>query len=237
MKASPRLAGFVRLDYLPFVKYQVYEKWKPDRVKVLFVAESPPWKGNVYFYNENDEGRRPGGLSSNLFRLLGIEGESKSEKLSEFRRRGFFLVDTIKCIFRKDKGPMPKKLIQFSAREILSREIGSLNPKLILTLGSTALHGLKNIDRFSKALAGFQSVTQACGQSVDIGGVKVVVSVFPNDRNKQYQKRISRAFRQFVLNDVKGPSENPSCPKRAPSSLVRWTHRLLCSQGGEAIRL
>jgi hypothetical protein len=44
-------------DEKPFVTFQIEEKWKPQQVKVLFIAESPPWHG--YFYDKKS--------SNNLF--------------------------------------------------------------------------------------------------------------------------------------------------------------------------
>ena len=150
VQRNPEYEKLLVAGYLPFERFNVYERWKPDSIDVLFIAESPPWSESVYFYNEHSQG----GLSESVFNHLGIQGKSKSHKLQEFKRRNFFLIDTIKCVFRKDvRSSIPERLIIFSAREILQQEIESLNPKTILCLGATALAGLNHIERFSTPLS------------------------------------------------------------------------------------
>jgi hypothetical protein len=196
-KINPKYGRGIVLDFLPFERYKVYEYWKPDPVKVLFLAESPSWhkesNGELrYFYNPNSE---PKGLSKTIPEYLGIDGTTKREMLEEFRRRHFFLIDTVKCIFdKKVEKPIPLELVEFSGREILQQEIEDLNPKSILALGRTALEGLRAISKFSPALSKFDSVVEACGKSVMVGNTKIVISLFPNDRNRRYQKKIKSAF-------------------------------------------
>ena len=198
VQLNPEFEKLLLPDNIPFERFKVYERWKPDTVEVLLIAESPPWKESVYFYNEHSHG----GLSESIFNHLGIRGESKSEKLREFRRRRLFLVDTIKCVYRKNARPsIPKKLIMFSAQEILQQEIENLNPQTILCLGATALAGLKHTERFSNPLSGVSSVLQTCGKSVKIGEVRIIISVFPNDRNRPHEKAIRSAFAQISTQD------------------------------------
>ena len=194
VQRNPECEKLLATDHLPFERFKVYERWKPDSVHVLFIAESPPWSKSMYFYNEHSQG----GLSESVFDHLGIQGESKSHKLQEFKRRNFLLIDTIKCIFRKDvRSSIPEKLIIFSAREILQQEIESLNPQTILCLGATALAGLKHTEGFSNPLSGFDSAVRACGQSVKAGNVRIIISVFPNDRNRPHENKIRSAFAQI----------------------------------------
>jgi hypothetical protein len=183
------------LDFLPFARYRVYDRWKPDKVRVLFLAESPPWEDSMYFYNEE----REGGLSRTLFRYLGIDGATNSQKLLKFKNRGLFLIDTLKCIFRKDvRKKIPDKLIRFSAREILEDEIETLKPSLICILGKTALRGLQHTNGFSKGLSTYDSITGACGKSVMAGNMKIVLCVFPNARNRKYEETIRSAIQKLV---------------------------------------
>src|SRR2546428_5577239 len=184
----------IMLDYLPFARYRVYDRWKPTRVKVLFLAESPPWDESMYFYNEKQEG----GLSRTLFHYLGIDKVTKREKLLEFKKRGLFLIDTLKCVFRKNlRKKIPNKLIRFSAQEILGEEIETLKPSSICVLGETALRGLKYTNRFSQGLSTYDLITDACGKSVIAGNLKVVLSVFPNARNRQFEGMIRLAIRKI----------------------------------------
>ncbi len=194
VRTDQRYRAAIVLDYLPLERYHVYDCWKPDRVKVLFLAESPPWDESIYFYNE----KREGGLSRTLFHYLGIEGATKSEKLLEFKRRGLFLIDTLKCIFRKNvRKKIPDKLIRFSAQEILEDEIETLKPSLICVLGETALMGLKYTNRFSQWLSTYESITDVCGKTVIAGDTKVVISVFPNARNRRYEETIRLAIQEI----------------------------------------
>ena len=179
---------------LPFDRFKVYQLWKPRRIKVLVIAESPPWNDTVYFYNEN----REGGLGQTIFQLLRIEGDSKREQLEEFRRRNYFLIDTVKCVFKKNaKRSIPKALIKYSAQEILQEEIANLHPQCILILGSTALTALKTIPKFSTALSKYESITQANGKSILLYKTLLVMSVYPNDRNKQYWTAVEATFRKI----------------------------------------
>jgi uracil DNA glycosylase superfamily protein len=191
-RSCPEYRDGINLTYLPLQHYRVYERWKPKRVKVLFLAESPPWrKKSTYFYNQ----QRSGGLSEAIFNYLKIKGDSKTVKLQEFKRRQFFLTDTVKCVFEKSQtGSIPQRLIRYSAREILQEELSALRPRSILALGATALAGLKQIGRFSTALSRYPSITLASGKSVRVGKTTLILSVFPNDRNRRHEKSISSAF-------------------------------------------
>ena len=59
---------------------------------------------------------------------------------------------------------------------------------------ATVLEGLKSVGRFSSPLARFTSITEACGESVIVGNTEVVLSVFPNARNRGFSGRILSAF-------------------------------------------
>jgi hypothetical protein len=199
VETSPNLRHLLRLEF-PFIKYQAYERWKPDRVRGLLVAESPSWHQDQpgefrYFYNEH----YLGSLSRAIFDLLQIQGPTKTECLKTFKERGLFLTDTIKCIFRKDRrGSIPRGLITFSAREILQPEISGLTPKCILVLGSTALKALKSLERFSAQLSSATSITKTCGKFKDASGLTVIFSVFPNTRNRRFRRRTQEAFDRLL---------------------------------------
>jgi hypothetical protein len=47
--------GKIAIDK-PYLRFQVEEKWRPSHVKVLFVAESPPWDKERYFYKQDMTG-------------------------------------------------------------------------------------------------------------------------------------------------------------------------------------
>lgn len=195
VKSNPEFRNSIDLSHLPLQRYRVYDKWKPDHVNVLLLAESPPWREeSVYFYNTG----HLGGLSEAIFTRLKFEEESKIAMLGEFKRRKLFLTDTVKCIFNKSRTKsIPKALIRFSAQEILEDELAALQPSTILALGNTALQGLKLIDRFARVLSRYSSITMVSGSSTRIGDTTLILSIFPNDRNKRYEKSISSAFRMI----------------------------------------
>lgn len=173
----PDLAGVLLPGLLP---HDACGAAPRGRVKVLFVAESPPWAaggreiagpadcrdpGYPYFWNDRcDAGpaRKPlaGGLAENLFYLLGLCGVSRRENLDLFTARGFYLVDTVRCVFRKNrKATIPADLVRLSAREILGPEVAALAPEYVVALGNTALAGLREIEPYAGALAGAGPVT------------------------------------------------------------------------------
>lgn len=93
--------GIVTLDRLnveqkPYVKFGVEQKWKPSIIKVLFIAESPPWNGKQrYFYNSSLLEKR--GLRKEVLKYLNLTS------LEEFMEKGYFLIDTIKCRLNKSR--------------------------------------------------------------------------------------------------------------------------------------
>ncbi len=143
-----------RLNFVgkPFVKFQVEEIWKPEQVKVLFVAESPPWNGKEsYFYNQNAGDNRTN-LRKEVLSLLNLKS------LEEFRTKGHYLIDVIKCRFNKRvKKNIPKKAISTCSDQFLEKEIKQLNPKKIFVLGNTAKKALQRMPKFNKVTAAIPS--------------------------------------------------------------------------------
>jgi hypothetical protein len=84
------------------------EKYRPDKIRILFVAESPPSSGG-YFYFPNTIGKDH--LFRETMKALKLwptrkamsKGVDKRPLLEEFRSRGFFLIDT--CEVPVDKLP------------------------------------------------------------------------------------------------------------------------------------
>jgi uracil-DNA glycosylase len=133
------LAGADRLNVheKPYVEFHVEKKWKPDKVNVLFVAESPPWNGKQsYFYNPN---RSQTGLRAEVLKDLGLGS------LEDFRdKKGYFLIDTIKCRLNKsNKKNVPSLVTRTCATRFLHREIVDLEPKTIFVLEKTAKQALE----------------------------------------------------------------------------------------------
>jgi len=179
----------------PFERFRVYEDRLPKHMCLLLLAESPPWNDPAnYFYNPDFDGK----LSTDVFNLLHIQGASKEKKLSDFKeRRKCFLIDTVMCIYIKKngKGRPLGTLIDWSAKNILQDEIVNvLKPKCILVLGGTALRGIAQIKPFNTKLSMDMSPIDECGKTFEFNDMAVVVSAFPNDRNRGHWKKITQAF-------------------------------------------
>lgn len=212
----PDLSGVLLPDLLPHDACDAVER-KPGHVKVLFVAESPPWAAGrhevtgppdclrpdyPYFWNDRYDraayrrGASPLslGLAENLFLLLGLDGASRRENLDLFSGQGFYLVDTVKCVFRKNrKASIPNDLVRMSAREILGREIAALAPEYVVSLGNTALAGLREIEPYASALFGAQTVTTIPREAF-FEENRLLCLPYPGWRNRRYLDRIESGF-------------------------------------------
>ena len=213
----PGYGGVILPDLLPHEACEVYGRYRrPGRVKVLFVAESPPWAAGreevfrpsdclrpdyPYFWNAcydtgHRRGRAPlsGGLAENLFRLLGLDGGSRRENLDLFTDAGFFLVDTVKCIFRKNRVPaIPNDLIRVSAREVLAPEIAGLAPEYVVALGGTALAGLREVEPYAGAFSGVEKITEAPAGAL-FEEHRLLCVPYPGWRNRRYLDQIASGF-------------------------------------------
>jgi len=225
-RERPALCGILLPSLLPHDACGAAYR-RPDRVAVLFVAESPPWAagrcevaepsdcrspGYPYFWNDRyDAPCRPGtpplsrGLAENLFSLLGLDGGSRRENLELFTAKGFFLVDTVRCVFRKNRKPaIPADLVRMSARETLAPEIAGLAPDCVVALGNTALSGLSVIEPYASALANAGTVT---GISRDLQENlfeenRLLCLPYPGGRNRRYLDAIETGF--ALIKDIAG---------------------------------
>ena len=99
------------------------EKYRPDKIRILFVAESPPSSGG-YFYFPNTIGKDH--LFRETMKALKLwpakkvmsKGVDKRPLLEEFCSRGFFLIDT--CEVPVDKLPAAER------REAINRDAPGL---------------------------------------------------------------------------------------------------------------
>ena len=211
----PELRGVILPGLLPHVACGAAYR-RPGRVKVLFVAESPPWAAGgqevssppdckrpdyPYFWNDRYDTlhRRAvaplsGRLAENLFWLLGLDGGSRRENLELFTGKEFFLVDTVKCVFRKNrKAAIPADLIRVSAREVLAMEIAGLAPEYVVAIGNTALAGLREIEPYASALAGVGKITET--HPGDLFEEHHLLCVpYPGGHNRRYLDQIVSVF-------------------------------------------
>ncbi len=215
--SRPELRGVLLPGLLPHDACGAASR-RPDHVAVLFIAESPPWTAGrrevagpadccspdyPYFWNDRyDMRHRRGtaplsrGLAENLFSLLGLDGESRRENLENFSEN-FFLVDTVKCVFRKNrKAAIPKDLVRLSAREILAPEIAGLAPDYVVVLGNTALTGLSGIEPYASALSGVGKITEIPRDLREslFEESRLLCLPYPGGRNRRYLDTIESGF-------------------------------------------
>src|SRR5207245_6508295 len=116
-------------------------KYKPNKVNVLLIAESPPSSGG-YFYSETTIGK------DHLFRetMKALElwpvdrpmrkGCDKQRMLKRFRSIGFFLIDT--CELPVDKlQPRQRRVSTIQGASTLPNRVRELNPIRILIVKKT----------------------------------------------------------------------------------------------------
>ena len=169
----------------PFVNFQVEEIWKPVQVKVLFVAESPPWNGNqAYFYNQNSHNKRTN-LRIEVLKLLNLNS------LIEFKNRGYYLIDAIKCrLNKREKKKVPTEVVLICSDQFLQKEIKQLKPEKIVILGNTAKKALQRIPEFTELT--HHKVTE--NYETILSGYEIILTVYPGGQTRKYQDKIKKAF-------------------------------------------
>jgi len=169
---------------------------KPEQVKVLFLAESAPGTSEGYFYEPEYREGYKGILRTHLFKLLEIDGNDIDLALAEFKRRGYFLSDAVKC--RCDKGERPQvptSLAKNCGRNWLGRELDILDPERVCALGNASLKALSTIQGY-KVLSGV-TAGHDCGKIVEAKR-PVLVWVFPSDRTSIYSDGKEEEFLRFA---------------------------------------
>ncbi len=159
------------------------EKYMPVRVRVLFVAESPPNSGS-FFYFRRTNGRD--NLFRETMRALGFwkvgvpmrKDMDKTGLLGEFRSRGFYLIDV--CGTPVDKLPptlRSKRVVQ--GLEPLLEQVRRLRPRRVLVVKVSIYDKVKA----ALAAAGF------AGRLVNRRPI-----VFPSHGNQEKYRRQLRNY-------------------------------------------
>lgn len=143
-------------------------QWKPNKIKVLFIAESPPYfrKGrnsvnDGFFYNAAETQKMYGApapllgtLSWNLFWLLGINNsQNKTQKLNQFKEFSCYYTEAVKCRMERFNNKVVLNRTVKNCSEHLATEIENLKPKNIVIMGERALFGLKCLQPFKGKIA------------------------------------------------------------------------------------
>ncbi|NHJ32665.1 MAG: hypothetical protein FK732_07375 [Asgard group archaeon] len=205
-------SAIIHTEKKPNLEYKA-DLWKPNEIKVLFLAEAPPFHSSKsktvndsYFYNQEESQRFFGApspllgtLSWNLFWLLGINNKlSKKEKLEAFREKSCYYVNVVKCrTERYDKKNLINRTVK-NCSFFLEKEIKELKPNSIVVLGERALYGLKCCELF-KGLIPSNSINslveETKKQPLKIKDFKLYFLPLPIWRNRQYLESIQLLFK------------------------------------------
>ena len=185
-------ADRLKLVDKPYVVFQVEEKWLPRQgVKVLFVAESPPWNGEQrYFYNTLNIGKRAG-LRKEVLRWLSLPS------LEAFKDKGYFLIDAIKCrLNKKNNSSVPLEVLEKCSRKFLWEEIKVLRPETIFVFGNSAKKALESLGG-TPGLPEFinlKSHTVTDDYDMVLSGYRVILCSYPGGQTRAYGDNIRLAF-------------------------------------------
>jgi hypothetical protein len=135
-QSSVRPLTFTEADYA-----RARNNYRPDKIKTLFIAESPPSSGG-YFYFSRTIGKDH--LFRETMKALGLwpskkkmgRGLDKGPMLDAFRQTGLFLIDTcdlpVDKLFAKNR----KAAIRLGASRLASR-VSELDPDHIIIIKKT----------------------------------------------------------------------------------------------------
>ncbi|KKU29568.1 MAG: hypothetical protein UX41_C0015G0002 [Candidatus Collierbacteria bacterium GW2011_GWE1_46_18] len=122
-----------RLDSVLEVRRLAAQKYQPEKIRLLLVAEAPPRAEDRYFYFESVD------KQDSLFRyvvrcVLNIEPtrEGKAEYLSALKEMGIFLIDLV----QDPLGPKDK-LIDAADLNSLTSRCKTLQPEAIVLVKTT----------------------------------------------------------------------------------------------------
>jgi uracil-DNA glycosylase len=161
----------IKVDGKPYLEFNVYEEWVPEKLECLFIAESPPGDPERFFYNPESKSQ----LRESLFDLLDIEGRGR-EGLLEFKERGLLLVDALECRVEKRRS-IPKAAIKNCSHILrLKLELARLSTVKLVVMGRVALEALRVLG-FDK-LEG-RRVIENHGKVVASQGFEVLSCVLP----------------------------------------------------------
>ncbi len=129
---------------------EIYEKYRrkyrPQKVKVLFLAEAPPKNIENFIYYDEKNSMNKNTLPAILQKLLVDAGfkcldiRDWKKFLERFRDLGFYLEDTIKCPLEKSS-----EEYQSAKYKITVDDLREINPEIIVVMGSKALEFIKSV--------------------------------------------------------------------------------------------
>ncbi len=169
----------------PYIEVGAYEKFLPERVKHLFIAEPFSFRWRSSFYDES--------VDDYLRHLLLNEYlvDFKLRNVNDFKEKGMFLTNVAKCrLYMPDIDERERRNIvrcmAYMCREFLFREleiIAERGLEGIVVFGNLALESLrtryKNLPRTSLRIGIYE---------IEIAGKKVKTLVMPHPASHQFKK-------------------------------------------------
>jgi len=116
----------------------------PEEVKVLWIVESPP-KSDPPRYFYRSELTRHDSLFRETMKALKIPvTDSKTESLKEFKEKGHFLIDSMKCPADKDNSYL-KPQMRINCSDLLKEEIIFLKADSIIIIKADVYSPVKDL--------------------------------------------------------------------------------------------
>ncbi len=137
--SSPIIASASRFTIEDYA--QAREKYQPHKIKILFVAESPPSSGGYFYFSETigkDHLFRETMKALDLWPVSRPlrRGVDKRPLLERFRSNGFFLIDT--CELPVDKLSTTERMTAVRRGAVgLASRVRRLNPAHIIVVKNT----------------------------------------------------------------------------------------------------
>ncbi|MFQ5926934.1 MAG: hypothetical protein ACE5MH_05820 [Terriglobia bacterium] len=78
-------------------RIQLASRYRPFRIEILFLGETPPLKPEDYFYAETEKTGLSQALFVGLMEALKIRAENTASALKEFQKRDAFFADVLEC--------------------------------------------------------------------------------------------------------------------------------------------
>ena len=121
------------------VRLDLASRFKPTRIRVLFLDGAPPGRVEDYFYraavNKGDRASAAQRYLEELLKAAGIAFTEHSEEgklLSEFQRKGYFLTYAVECPFEEQDDP--KGALRRFAPTVLKRVQSIYDPAYVVPL-------------------------------------------------------------------------------------------------------
>lgn len=105
---------------------QLRNRYLPERLKVIFIFESPPFSGK-YFYDP--AGSKSEQLFVVMMKYIGYSPENKEDGLKEFSKRGYFLMDATYNQIDKVTNPSKRNLFIVNDIPLLASKLLNLEKR------------------------------------------------------------------------------------------------------------